>query len=74
MTPVHNFWLLDVIDILIVAGLFYRLLSLVRGTRSAQMIVGLLLIALVGVVATTSTCSPCAGSSPASRRCGSSCS
>src|ERR1041385_6095918 len=51
MTPVHNFWLLDVIDILIVAGLFYRLLSLVRGTRSAQMIVGLLLIALVGVVA-----------------------
>src|SRR5499426_1295069 len=40
MTPVHNFWLLDVIDILIVAGLFYRLLSLVRGTRSAQMLVG----------------------------------
>src|SRR5436190_9639487 len=51
MTPVHNFWLLDVIDILIVAVLFYRLLSLVRGTRSAQMIVGLMLIALVGVVA-----------------------
>src|SRR5438094_4775525 len=51
MTPVHSFWLLDVIDILIVAVLFYRLLSLVRGTRSAQMIVGLLLIALVGVVA-----------------------
>src|SRR6266511_2263115 len=36
MTPVHAFWLLDVVDILIVA---------------AQMIVGLLLIALVGVVA-----------------------
>src|SRR5262249_5834131 len=51
MTPVHSFWLLDVVDILIVAALFYRLLSLVRGTRSAQMIVGLLLIALVGVVA-----------------------
>src|SRR5262245_33715426 len=51
MTPVHPFWLLDVVDILIVAALFYRLLSLVRGTRSAQMIVGLLLIALVGVVA-----------------------
>src|SRR5215470_5608801 len=51
MTPVHPFWLLDVVDILIVAALFYRLLSLVRGTRSAQMIVGLLLIAAVGVVA-----------------------
>src|SRR5258708_15526145 len=51
MTPVHPFWLLDVVDILIVAALFYRLLSLVRGTRSAQMIVGLLLIAAVGFVA-----------------------
>lgn len=51
MTPVHHFWLLDVLDILIVAVLFYRLLSLVRGTRSAQMIVGLMLIAAVGLVA-----------------------
>src|SRR5439155_21884198 len=51
MTPVHPFWILDVVDILIVAALFYRLLSLVRGTRSAQMIVGLLLIAAVGLVA-----------------------
>lgn len=51
MTPVHSLWLLDVLDILIVAALFYRLLSLVRGTRSAQMIVGLVLIALVGLVA-----------------------
>ena len=51
MTPVHTFWLLDVLDILIVAALFYRLLSLVRGTRSAQMIVGLLVIALIGLVA-----------------------
>src|SRR5262245_25709626 len=51
MTPVHSFWLLDVVDILIVAALFYRLLSLVKGTRSAQMFVGLLVIALIGVVA-----------------------
>lgn len=51
MSPVHPFWLLDVVDILIVAALFYRLLTLVRGTRSAQMIVGLLVIALVGLVA-----------------------
>src|SRR5258705_8004280 len=51
MTPVHNFWLLDVLDILLVAVLFYRLLILVKGTRAAQMYVGLLLIVLIGVVA-----------------------
>jgi len=51
MTPVHSLWLLDILDILIVAALFYRLLSLVRGTRSAQMFVGLLVIALIGLVA-----------------------
>src|SRR5580765_892659 len=51
MTPVHGIWLLDVIDILLVAALFYRLLILVKGTRSAQMIVGLLVIVLIGLVA-----------------------
>ncbi|MFM8559851.1 MAG: diadenylate cyclase CdaA [bacterium] len=51
MTPVHELWLLDVLDILIVAALFYRLMSLVKGTRSAQMIVGLLVIVVVGMVA-----------------------
>ena len=51
MTPVHGIWLLDVLDILLVAVLFYRLLILVKGTRSAQMYVGLLVIILVGLVA-----------------------
>ena len=51
MTPVHEFWLLDVLDILLVAVLFYRLLILVKGTRSAQMYVGLLVIVLVGLLA-----------------------
>ena len=51
MMPVHHLWLLDALDILLVAALFYRLLSLVKGTRSAQMIVGLLVIVLVGFVA-----------------------
>src|ERR1044071_3931718 len=51
MTPVHRLWLLDVLDILLVSVLFYRLLILVKGTRSAQMYVGLLVIVLVGVVA-----------------------
>ena len=51
MTPVHSLWILDVLDILIVAGLFYRLLTLVKGTRSAQMFVGLLVIVLIGLVA-----------------------
>jgi len=51
MTPVHSFWPLDVLDIFLVAALFYRLLILVKGTRSAQMFVGLLVIALIGLVA-----------------------
>src|SRR6476646_6398350 len=51
MTPVHNFWILDVLDILLVAVLFYRLLILVKGTRSAQMYVGLLVIVLIGFLA-----------------------
>jgi diadenylate cyclase len=51
MTPVHALWILDLLDILLVAVLFYRLLILVKGTRSAQMYVGLLLIALVAFVA-----------------------
>jgi diadenylate cyclase len=51
MTPVHQFWILDLLDILLVAVLFYRLLILVKGTRSAQMYVGLLLIVMVGFVA-----------------------
>jgi diadenylate cyclase len=51
MSPVHELWVLDLLDILLVAVLFYRLLILVRGTRSAQMYVGLLVIVFVGVIA-----------------------
>lgn len=50
-TPVHKFWLLDIVDILLVAVLFYRLLVLVRGTRAAQMFVGLLVLVLVSLMA-----------------------
>src|SRR4029077_5705076 len=51
LPPVHKLWVLDLLDIFLVAVLFYRLLILVKGTRSAQMYVGLLIIVLVGVVA-----------------------
>jgi len=51
MTPVHDLWFLDLLDIFLVAVLFYRLLILVKGTRSAQMYVGLLLIVLIGFAA-----------------------
>jgi len=40
--PVQLEWLRDVVDVLIVAFLFYRLLILVRGTRAAQMFIGLI--------------------------------
>jgi len=51
MTPVHSLWVLDLLDIFLVAALFYRLLILVKGTRSAQMYVGLLVIVVVGALA-----------------------
>lgn len=51
MTPVHSIWLLDVLDVLLVAVLFYRLLVGVKGTRSAQMIIGLLVLVIVSAVA-----------------------
>ncbi|HEY3214965.1 MAG TPA: diadenylate cyclase CdaA [Candidatus Eisenbacteria bacterium] len=53
MAPVHDLWLLDLLDIFLVAVLFYRMLILVKGTRSAQMYVGLLLIVLIGFAART---------------------
>jgi diadenylate cyclase len=51
MTPVHQLWLLDILDILLVAVLVYRLLILVKGTRSAQMYVGLFVLVVVGLIA-----------------------
>jgi diadenylate cyclase len=51
VTPVHQIWLLDVLDVLLVAILFYRLLVGVKGTRSAQMFVGLLVLVVVSSVA-----------------------
>lgn len=49
--PLHIEWLRDAIDILIVAFLFYRLLILVRGTRAAQMFVGLVMIVVLSALA-----------------------
>lgn len=51
MTHDHpNLWI-AAIDILLVAAFFYRLLTLVKGTRSAQMFVGLFVIAVIGFAA-----------------------
>ncbi len=50
-TPMHKLWVLDVLDVLLVAILFYRLLILVRGTRAAQMFVGLLVLVVVSILA-----------------------
>ena len=51
MTTDHPSWFPAVIDILLVAALFYRMLTLGKGTRSAQMFVGLFVIVLVGFAA-----------------------
>jgi diadenylate cyclase len=50
-TPVHELWILDVLDVFLVAFLFYRLFVLVRGTRAAQMFVGLLVLVVISIVA-----------------------
>ncbi|MEW5795568.1 MAG: diadenylate cyclase CdaA [Candidatus Zixiibacteriota bacterium] len=44
-----HFGFKDLIDVLIVSFIIYQVLRLTRGTRSAQIIVGLLLLALIAV-------------------------
>lgn len=46
-----KFRLIDLVDILIVAYIIYRLLILMKGTRSAQMITGLILVFSLAFVA-----------------------
>jgi diadenylate cyclase len=46
-----SFRLIDLLDILIVAFIIYQLLALIKGTRAAQMVTGLVLIFLVSFVA-----------------------
>ncbi|HEY6220986.1 MAG TPA: diadenylate cyclase CdaA [Candidatus Eisenbacteria bacterium] len=43
--------LVDIIDILIVAFLFYRLFAMIKGTRAAQMFVGLVFIVIASIIA-----------------------
>jgi diadenylate cyclase len=42
---------LDVVDVLVASYIIYRILLLFRGTRAAQMLFGLLLLVLTGIVA-----------------------
>jgi diadenylate cyclase len=37
----------DILDILIVAFIFYQLMAIIRGTRSVQMVLGLIVVGLV---------------------------
>jgi diadenylate cyclase len=46
-----SFRLIDLIDILIVSFIIYRLLALMKGTRAAQMVTGLVLIFIVAFIA-----------------------
>jgi len=44
-------FVVDLIDILVVAFLFYRLFAMIKGTRAAQMFVGLVFIVIASIVA-----------------------
>ena len=41
----------EIVDVLLVAFILYQLLRLVRGTQATQLIVGLVVLAIVGVLA-----------------------
>ena len=51
MIEIKPQFLVDAIDILIVAFLFYRLFIMIKGTRASQMFVGLVIIVFVSIVA-----------------------
>ena len=42
---------IDILDVLIVAFLFYRLFAMIKGTRASQMFVGLIFIVVASIVA-----------------------
>jgi len=46
-----HFSIIDLLDVLIVAFIVYKLLELVKGTRSAQMVVGLVVVSVVAFLA-----------------------
>lgn len=47
----HQLGWVEVIDVIVVAVIFYQLLKLVQGTRAAELIVGLVLLTVVGLLA-----------------------
>ncbi len=44
---------IEIVDVAVVAFVLYQLLRLLRGTQGTQILVGLILLAVVGVVSTT---------------------
>lgn len=48
----HHLGVIEVIDVAVVAFILYQLLRLMRGTQGTQILVGLILLAVIGVVAT----------------------
>ncbi|HSG29811.1 MAG TPA: diadenylate cyclase CdaA [Candidatus Krumholzibacterium sp.] len=51
MNPFHFNLTIDILDIIIVAFLFYRLFLLIKGTRASQMFIGLFLLIIISFVA-----------------------
>ena len=48
---IHHLGWAEIIDVLVVALILYQLLRLLRGTQGTQVLVGLVLLAVVGVLA-----------------------
>jgi diadenylate cyclase len=51
MIEIISSWWIDILDIVIVAFIFYKLFQLIRGTRAAQMFLGLIIIIAASFIA-----------------------
>ncbi|HET9782082.1 MAG TPA: diadenylate cyclase CdaA [Candidatus Dormibacteraeota bacterium] len=49
----HHLGLIEILDVAVVAFALYQVLRLLRGTQGTQIVVGLILLAVVGVVSTS---------------------
>jgi diadenylate cyclase len=50
---VRHFGPLEIVDVAVVAFILYQLLRLLRGTQGTQILVGLILLAFIGILSTT---------------------
>jgi len=51
LSTIWSTWIVNILDILIVYYIFYRLLLIIKGTRSLQIVIGLLILIFITLIA-----------------------